>query len=92
MEKTHIVRDTASGDFMLLIPVYYDHETRPAWRKGTRGDLATVQKALEAAPESLKATAEENRINRHYKRAEMILLQERGRRKEAEAIRKQYNF
>lgn len=92
MEKTYISKDTANNNYILLIPVFYEHETRPAWRKGACGDLDTVKKALETAPESLKATAEENRLNCYYKRKEMIFLQERGRRKEAEAIRKQYQF
>ena len=91
-EKTYIAKDNARGGYILLIPVYYEHETRPAWRKGTSGTLDECKKALEAAPEYLNATPEENRTNRHYQRATMIFYQDRGQLEKADAIRKQYNL
>lgn len=90
--KKYIAKDNSRGGYALMIPVFYDHETRPAWRIETRGSLEDVREAYQAAPEQMKATAEENRNNRNWKRAEMLFLYDHGKREAADAIRKQYNF
>lgn len=92
MEKKYICIDNSRGDYLLLIPVFYDHETRPAWRKAARGSLEDVRKAYQAAPDQMKATAEENRTNRQYKRAEMLLLYDHGKKAAADAIKEQYQL
>jgi len=89
-EKKYIAR--YEGGFILMLPVYYEHETAPAWRKSTRGDLATVREAYEIAPDYLEATAEENRKARESKRREYIFLLDCGKRKQAEKIRAQYEL
>ena len=92
MDKKKIVQDNSRGGYALMIPIFYEYETKPAWRIAARGSLEEVRKAYETAPEQMKATAEENRNNRQWKRAEMFLLYEHGKFDEANAIRKQYNF
>lgn len=89
-EKKRIARYL--DGYILMLPVYYKHETAPAWRKSTQGDLATVREAYEIAPDYLEATAEENKKNREWKRREYIYLLDRGKRKQAEEIRAQYEL
>ena len=79
--------------FCILIPIYYADEIRPAWRKyGIFGTLEEAKEAYAGAPDYLKANEEENRENRRYKRAEMLLLYEHGKTIKAEAIKRQYHF
>ena len=92
MDNKYICKDNSRGDYLLLIPVFYDHETRPAWRKAARGTLEEVREAYKAAPDHMKATEEENRNNRQWKRAEMLLLYDHGKKAAAEAIKKQYQL
>jgi len=92
MEKKQLVNYLERA-FCVLVPVYYDHETRPAWRKyHVTEDATEAREAYETAPDYLHATEDENRENRRYKRAEMFLLYDHGKRKEADAIRAQYQF
>lgn len=90
MEHKKIVKYLEN--YLLLIPIYYDHETEPAWRKATRGTLEEVQRAAETAPDYMRATEEENRNNRQWKYKEMLLLAETGHKAKAEAIKAQYHF
>lgn len=92
MDKKYICKDNSRGGYALMVPVYYDYETRPAWRIAARGSLEDVRKAYEAAPDQMKATEEENRNNRQWKRAEMLLLYDHGKKAAAEAIKKQYKL
>lgn len=90
-EKTHVCSHWRYG-YCVMIPVYYENETKPAWRYYAKGTLDECRKAAESAPEYLTATAEENRQNRHWKRQEMLLLLDHGKKAEAEKIRGQYHF
>lgn len=92
MESKKIVKYCNTDNYCILIPVYYDHEKRPAWRKYYIGPESYAREYFEAAPDHLKATPNENEINRFYKRNEYISLLEHGKIKEANKIKKQYGF
>ena len=61
-ERAHIT--TYNNNFCVLMPIYYQHETRPAWRKYYTGSRESCIKILGSAPEYLNATPEEERRNR----------------------------
>ena len=90
--KTGIYQDNSRGGYVIMVPVYYEHETSPAWRKVYRGTRAECETALKDYPESMKATPEENARNRKWKRAEAEFLQSTGKAARAQAIRRQYHF
>jgi hypothetical protein len=50
-----------------MIPVFYEYENKPAWRTVYSGTLEECEKEFELYPNSLKATAEENRNTRNCK-------------------------
>lgn len=81
-----------NNNFVVLMPVYYEHESRPAWRKYFIGTRTECENVLKSAPDYLKATAAENAENRHYKRLEYLLLVDLGKIKEATAIKEQYKL
>lgn len=91
-EKAGIFQDNSRGEFIIMVPVYYEHEARPAWRKVYRGTRAECETALKDYPESMKATPEENARNRKWKRAEADFLESAGRKAKAKAIREQYQL
>ena len=78
--------------FCVLVPVYYENEARPAWRKYFIGTKDEAREAYKAAPDYLNATPEENAKNRKNKMQEYIFLMDIGNKKEAEAIKEQYHF
>ena len=81
-----------TGNYCVLIPVYYENESRPAWRKYFIGTYEEAQAVFTSAPDFLKATPEEEKNNRHWKMQEYLFLLERGNKKEAAAIKAQYKF
>lgn len=81
-----------NNNYAVLMPVYYEHESRPAWRKYFIGTRTECENVLKSAPDYLKATAAENAENRHYKRLEYLLLIKLGQIKKADAIKAQYNL
>jgi hypothetical protein len=70
--------------------VWYEGERTPSWRKYFVGTKEECKNILETAPDSLKATYEENAKNRYWKMQEMIFKEKIGKRKEANQIRRQY--
>lgn len=92
MESKKIVKYCNTDNYCVLIPVYYDHEQRPAWRKYYIGPESYAREYFEAAPDYLKATANENYNNRFFKRQEYLLLLEHGKIKEADEIKTRYGF
>ncbi len=78
--------------YCVLIPVFYEYETRPAWRKYFIGTRAECENVFTGAPDQLKATAAENAENRHYKRLEYIYCMNRGDVKKAMNIKEQYKL
>lgn len=79
-------------DHVILIPIFYENESRPAWREVFAGTEKECKEVFSDYPETLEASAEENRKNREYKIKEYLFYIERGDKAKAEKIRKQYKF
>jgi hypothetical protein len=89
-EKAYITK--YNNSFLVLIPVYYECEPDPAWRKYFTGTKKECENILTAAPDYLNATPDENRQNRHNKILEYNFYMDRGQKEKAAAIKAQYNL
>lgn len=78
--------------FVIVVPVYYENEQDPAWRKVFIGTKQECEESFNSFPDSVNATIEENRQNREWKVQEYLLLVSLGKTKKANAIKKQYNL
>ena len=90
--KKEISGHAAINVYWIFIPVFYENETKPAWRRVYTGSREECEREFSKFPDRLTATQEENRKNRENKRKEMIFLDSIGKRSKADDIRKQYNF
>ena len=90
--KKQIVNYNNTDIYIILVPVFYDYEITPSWRKYFTGTLKECKEMFGGVPDSLQATLEQNKINRHYKRQEMNLLFALGKTKKAQQIKEQYNL
>lgn len=91
MYKKEIVKHWRKNH-VILVPIFYENETRPAWREVFAGTKEECEKVFKDYPETLKASAEENRKNRENKIKEYLFFMERGNKAKAESIKKQYHF
>ena len=78
--------------YVIMIPVFYDYESRPAWRTVYGGTEKECKSVFDTFPDALKASAEDNAKNRKNKMQEMLFLYSIGRNKRADTIKKQYHF
>lgn len=78
--------------FVILIPVYYEHEDSPALRKVFTGTKLECENMFDSLPDHMRATHEENKRNREWKAKEYLLLMSTGRKKKAIEIKHQYGF
>lgn len=78
--------------YYILMPVFYEHETRPAWRKYFIGTRAECENVFNLAPDFLTATDAENTQTRKNKIKEYLFYMDRGNVKKAAAIKKQYEL
>ena len=92
MESKKIVSYCSKENYCILIPVYYEFEEKPAWRRVFTGSKEECEKAFENYPEYLKATNDENRANRQNKMQEYLFLLSINKKNQAEQIKTQYNF
>ena len=92
MERKRITNYCSKENYCILIPVYYECENAPSWRKVFTGTKNECKKIFENYPEYLKATNDENRANRQNKMQEYLFLLSINKKKQAEQIRMQYNF
>lgn len=91
MEKKKIC--TCSGGLrVVLMPVYYEHENNPSWRKSYTGTLAECESIFATLPDFIYATHEENTKARKWKAQEMLFLESIGKTEKANMIRAQYGF
>ena len=90
-ERKKIVKNY-NGNYVILLPIYYRHESRPAWRKVFTGSRSECEKVIKDYPTSMEATEEENKRNREMMKQQYLFFMERGRTEKAEAIKKQYGF
>lgn len=78
--------------YAIMLPVYYEFEEKPAWRIVFIGSEKKCRENYELYPDFIFATYEENLKNRKNKKAEYLHLLAINKRKEAEKIKKTYNF
>lgn len=87
-----IVNYTDKNTFVVLVPVYYEFEHGPAWKKVFVGTLEECEKEFCLYPDRMRASYEQNKKNRENKKAEYLFLLSIGKVAKAEAIQKQYHF
>ena len=92
MENKKIMSYCNKENYCILIPVYYEFENEPSWRKVFTGTKSECENAFKNYPEHLKATNEENRENRQNKIQEYLFLLSINKKKQAEQIKTQYNL
>ena len=92
MERKRITNYCSKENYCILIPVYYECENAPSWRKVYKRTKNECEKAFENYPEYLKATNDENRANRQNKMQEYLFLLSINKKNQAEQIKMQYNF
>lgn len=80
------------NNYLIMVPVYYDFETMPAWRKYYKGTKKECENIFASIPDFLRATPEENKTNRYYKRLEYNFLMDHGKTEKAAAIKAQYKL
>lgn len=91
-DKKIIVQYNHSEKYWILIPVYYENETQPAWRLVFSGTKEECKKEFYSFPDYMIATPEENKRNRENKRKEYLFLLEIGKTAAAAAIKNQYHL
>ena len=91
MEK-EIIKYLDSGKYAIYIPVFYDYEEKPAWRKMFVGTEQECKNMIDSFPDNLQATPEENANNRKNAMQEYLLLMELGRKTKANQIKEQYKL
>lgn len=92
IEKYHKEIISYHEAFCVLVPVWYEYELKPAWRKFFIGTKKECESAFVAAPDHIIASYEENKRARYYKLQELLFYRCRGDNKKADAIKAQYNF
>lgn len=92
MYKKEIVNYNGSEKYIILVPVFYECESKPAWRNVFSGSLDDCKKAFSDFPDCLSATDDENKKNRYYMRLTAEFWEKIGRRKAAAALRSRYGF
>ena len=78
--------------YCVLVPVYYMHESKPAWRKYFIGSKEECTEIFSTAPDYLKATPEEEAKNLYWKTQEAAFLDSIGEKAKAAAIKAQYQI
>lgn len=90
--KKEMVFHESLNHYVIMVPVFYEFESRPAWRTVYHGTKTECKKAFDSFPDTIKASAEDNAKNRKNKMQEMLFLYSIGRNKKADSIKKQYHF
>ena len=80
------------NEYCIMVPVFYEYENKPAWRKMFVGNLTECEKEFSLFPDFLKATAEENAKNRKNQIELYHFFNSIGAAKEAQKIKEQYHF
>lgn len=92
MESKKLVQYCNSNTYVVLVPVYYEHENIPAWRKVFKGNIEECKNIFDTFPDHMIASFEENKENRKWKMQEYLFLLSINKTKKAMEIKKQYNF
>ena len=92
MDKKKIFNYFSKENYCILVPVYYDFEEKPAWRRVFVGSKEECKKAFSNYPDFLNASGEENAQMRKNRLQEYLFLLSIGKNAQAEKIKVQYNF
>ena len=90
--KKKMVSYLSNKKYAIYIPVFYEYEDVPAWRKVFVGTKEECKKNMDSFPDSIQATFEENTKNRESARKEYLLLLELGRKTKANEIKEKYKL
>ena len=90
--KKSIVYQERLNRYVIIVPVFYEFEEKPAWRTVYGGTKTECEKEFDSYPDTLKANAAENAQNRKNKVQEMLFLYSIGKDARANAIKKQYHI
>lgn len=90
--KKEIVKYENGYKYLILVPVFYECEEKPAWRNVFSGSLEECKENFSSFPDTMQASPEENKRNRHNMRLTADLWQSLGRYKAAAMLRKRYGF
>lgn len=63
-EVKRILRNGLGDRYCVSVPVYYEYEEKPTWKKVFEGTKEECEKELLLFPDNLKATYEENKKNK----------------------------
>lgn len=63
-ESKRILINGIGDNYCIMIPIYYEYEDKPAWRRVFKGTKKECEKEFSTLPEYLNATHEENKKNR----------------------------
>ena len=92
MENKKIMNYLNKETYCILVPVYYEFEDKPAWRKVFTGTKEECEKTFADYPDYMIANEEENKKNRENIFKEYMFLLSIKKYKEAEKIKTQYRF
>lgn len=92
MECKRIVKYLNDGLYCVLVPVYYEFEKLPAWRKYFIGKKEECVNIFVSVPDYLNATADENKTHKHYIIQEYNFYISIGKTEKANNLKKQYTF
>lgn len=92
MEKKKIFNYLSKETYCILVPVYYDFEEKPAWRRVFVGSKEECEKAFSNYPDFLNASIEENAQHMKSRMQEYLFLLSIGKNAQAEKIKAQCNF
>lgn len=90
--KKKIVNYNGTSEYLIIVPVFYEFEEAPAWRKVFKGSKKECEKEFSSFTDTLKATPEENNRNRKNQLKIAIFHESMGRKAVAKKIRERYHF
>ena len=92
MEKKYITQYLNKETYCILVPIYYEFENKPAWRKIFVGTEKECKEDFVSYPDYMKASEEENKKNRNNKFQEYMFLLSIKKLTKAQKIKEQYRF
>lgn len=90
--KKEIVNYNGTSTYLIMVPVFYEYESKPAWRTVYKGSKTECEKEFPSFPDTLQATMEENNRNRKNQLATAIFYESIGRKAAAAKIRERYHL
>lgn len=92
MEEKYITQYLNKETYCILVPIYYEFEEKPAWRKVFVGTEEECKNVFINYPDYMKASEEENKKHRENIFKEYTFLLSIKKFKKAQKIKEQYRF